>query len=144
MNAALRRTIVACCFLLCAGAIVIAGLPWARVLRVDDKAALLDVVDLSSAYQHIATEAQPELNFSQVESIIRQDGAAMLHHGRIEFGSARVSGSTALVEVLLFAPDGRIRPLLYKLVAENDSWKVASVQRMWFVPRSRLIRGLRA
>jgi hypothetical protein len=144
MNPALRLTIVACCFLVCAGAIVIAGLPWARVLRVDDKAALLDVVDLSSAYQHVATEAQPQLNFSQVESIIRQDSAAMLHHGRIEFGSVSVSGSTALVEVLLFAPDGRIRPLLYRLVAENDSWKVASVQRMWFVPRSRLIRGLRA
>ena len=62
----------------------------------------------------------------------------------MEFGLVQVAGGTALVQVLFFAPDGEMCPVIYKLTAEHDSWKVVNVQRMWFVPRWRLLRGVKA
>jgi Domain of unknown function (DUF4864) len=144
MNSAVRLAIVANCFVLCAGALMVAGFPRDSSANADPGLAAIDEVDFANAYQHVATEAQPSLNLTQVESIIRHDYTAMWHRGRMEFGGVRVSGRTAEVEVLFFARDGQIRPVVYKLVAMNNSWKITSVQRRWFVPRSSLLRGLRA
>jgi Domain of unknown function (DUF4864) len=144
MNVATRFSIIASCLGLCAGALFMAGVPRARYIDADHKFASLNAVDFSNAYQQVTTEVEPNLDFAQVESIIRRHYTAMSHRGRIEFGLVKVSGATAEAEVLFFARDGRIRPVLYKLVARNNSWKVASVQRIWFVPRSHLLRGLRA
>jgi hypothetical protein len=144
MNVATRLGIIASCFGLCAGALVLARFPRERYIDADHKLASLNAVDFSNAYQQVATEGEANLDFAQVESTIRRHYTAMSHRGRIEFGLVKVSGATAEAEVLFFARDGRIRPVLYKLVARNNSWKVASVQRMWFVPRSHLLRGLRA
>ena len=143
MNVTTRLGIIASCFLLCAGALVLARFSRERYIDADHKLAFLNAVDFSNAYQQVATEKEPNLDFGQVESIIRRHYTAISHRGRIEFGLVKVSGATAEVEVLFFARDGRIRPVLYKLVARNNSWKVTSVQRMWFVPRSHLLRGLR-
>jgi len=51
---------------------------------------------------------------------------------------------TALAEVMFVNNDGRVQPFLYKLLPERNSWKIVNVQRMWFVPRSHLLRGVRA
>jgi hypothetical protein len=144
MNVATRFGIIASCFGLCAGALVLARLPPERYIDADHKLASPNAIDFSNAYQQITTEGEPNLDFPQIESIIRHHYTALSHRGRIEFGLVKVSGAIAEVEVLFFARDGRIRPVLYQLVARNNSWKVANVQRMWFVPRSHLLRGLRA
>lgn len=144
MNSAIRLAIVANCFFLCAGALMVAGFPHGSSVNADPAFALIDTVDFANAYQHVAAEAQPSLTLAEVESIIRHDYTAMSHRGRMEFGGVKVSGNTAEVEVLFFARDGQIRPVVYKLVAMNNSWKIASVQRRWFVPRASLLRGLRA
>ena len=51
---------------------------------------------------------------------------------------------TALAEVMFVSNDGGVLPFLYKLLPERDSWKIVNVQRMWYIPRSRLLRGVRA
>jgi Domain of unknown function (DUF4864) len=144
MNIATRLGIITTCFGLCAGALVLAKSPRERYIEADHKLASLNAVDFSNVYQQVTTEGEPNFDFAQVESIIRHHYTAISHRGRIEFGLVKVLGGTAEVEVLFFARDGRIRPVIYQLVARNNSWKIANVQRMWFVPRSHLLRGLRA
>jgi hypothetical protein len=51
---------------------------------------------------------------------------------------------TAFAEVMFISDDGRVLPLLYKLLPQRNSWKIVNVQRIWYVPRSHLLRGVRA
>jgi hypothetical protein len=81
--------------------------------------------------------------FKEMESVIRRDAAARSQHGRMEFGSVRIQQGTTLAEIIFVADDGRVQPFLYKLLPEKNSWKIVNVQRIWFVPRSRLLRGVR-
>src|SRR5207253_758726 len=100
-----------------------------------------DVVD---GYQFAASSARPKLTFQQLETLIRRDPIAQSQPGRMEFGSVRMEEGTALAEVMFVSNDGRVQPFLYKLLPERNSWKIVNVQRMWFVPRSHLLRGVRA
>ena len=69
---------------------------------------------------------------------------AKSQRGKLEFGSVKMEQGTAIAEVMFVSNDGRVQPFLYKLLPDGDSWKIVNVQRMWFVPRSRLLRGVRA
>jgi hypothetical protein len=138
-----RFAIVVFCFSLCAEAAIIANFPRQRASKIDDDIGAFGATDLASAYQYTASSAQQKFSLSHFESIIRRDRSLMRQCGRIEFGSVEMEEGTALVQVLCFAPDGGMQPFLYKLVPDGNSWRIESVQRMWFVPRSRLLRGLR-
>ena len=97
----------------------------------------------SDEYQ-LAVSQGPKLTFQELERIIRRDPVAKAQRGKLEFGSVKVEQGSALAEVMFVSDDGRVQPFLYKLLPERDSWKIVNVQRMWFVPRSRLLRGVRA
>ena len=62
---------------------------------------------------------------------------------RIEIGSVRLDRGMALVPVFFFSFYDEVEPVVYKLVPTKNSWKVISVQRLWFVPASQIARGLR-
>jgi len=143
MNLFARIAVVTGCLCLCGGAVVIAHLPEEGNGSGDRRGGPFSVNSLTGDYKHVATKSPAKFDFSELESIILRDPSAKSHRARIEFGSGKVESGSALVEVLFFAPDGRMQPYLYKLTPEKKSWKVASVQRMWFVPRSRLLRGVR-
>ncbi len=95
-------------------------------------------------YQYASTNSDPKLTFQQLEAIIRKDPTAKQQHGKIEFGSVRMGQGTALAQVMFVSDDGRVLPMLYKLLPQRNSWKIVNVQRMWYVPRSHLLRGVRA
>ena len=139
MKAATRFTILACCLSFCAGGVMLSR----HSTELVPDFVSLDPASFANAYEQVASDRQHELRFSELESIIRHDKTARSHRGRIEFGSVKVEATTAVVQVLFFAPDGRMSPFSYTLAAKNNSWKVESVQRIWFVPRSHLLRGLR-
>ena len=143
MKTRTRLTIVAVSGLLC-----VAGILIARLTREKSPANInaesMDAIVTSDGYQVAASKAQPKLTFQQLEIIIRRDPTAQAQRGRIEFGSVRMEEGTALAEVMFVSNDGRILPFLYKLLPERDSWKIVNVQRMWYVPRSHLLRGVRA
>jgi hypothetical protein len=82
--------------------------------------------------------------FKELETIIRRDPTAKSQRGKIEFGSIWIDRETALAEVMFVSDDGRVMPFLYKLHPERNTWKIVNVQRMWYVPRSHLLRGIRA
>ena len=97
----------------------------------------------ADGYQFAASRT-PKLTFRQLEAIIRGDPVAKSQRGRIEFGSVRMEGGIALAEVMFISNDDRVTPFLYKLQPERNSWKIVNVQRIWYVPRSRLLRGVKA
>ena len=91
-----------------------------------------------------AVSRTPKLTFRELEAIIRKDPTAKQQRGKIEFGSVRLEEGTALAEVMFVSDEGRVLPFLYKLLPERNSWKIVNVQRIWYVPRSHLLRGVRA
>jgi len=144
MKASTRFTIIGTSLLLCAGGILIAN-PWRKeISNSGTRSESIDATTSDDGFQFAASSARPKLTFQQLETIIRRDPTAKLQRGRIEFGSVRMEEGTALAEVMFVSNDGRVLPFLYKLLPERDSWKIVNVQRIWYVPRSHLLRGVRA
>ena len=144
MKASARFTIVATSLLVCAGGIFMANSSRQEISNSGASSESIDATTSDDGYQFAASSAQPKLTFQQLETIIRRDPTAKSQRGRIEFGSMRMEEGTALAEVMFVSNDGRVLPFLYKLLPERNSWKIVNVQRMWYVPRSHLLRGVRA
>jgi hypothetical protein len=141
MKTSTRLAILAASMSLCGGGIFIAnsGLATKETADVESTETIL----AADGYQFAATHT-PKLTFQQLETIIRGDPIAKAQRGRIEFGSVRMEEGSAIAEVMFISNDDRVTPFLYKLQPERDSWKVVNVQRIWYVPRSHLLRGVRA
>lgn len=145
MTTATRFAIIGASLVLCVGGILIANSSRQDISNTGTRSELIDAVTGDGGYQFAASNARPKLTFQQLETIIRRDPTAKSQSGRIEFGSVRMEEGTALAEVMFVSNDGqRVMPFLYKLSPERDSWKIVNVQRMWYVPRSHLLRGVRA
>jgi hypothetical protein len=143
VKTATRFKIIGTSLLLCAAGIVIASYSREETSSSVASSGSWDATT-ADGYQYAATRARPELTFQQLETIIRCDPVAKSQRGRMEFGSVRMEEGAALAEVVFVSNDGRVFPFLYKLSPERNSWKIVNVQRMWFVPRSHLLRGVRA
>lgn len=141
MKTSTRFVILAASMSLCGGGIFIgnSGLATKETANVESTETIL----AADGYQFAATHT-PKLTFQQLETIIRGDPIAKAQRGRIEFGSVRMEEGSAIAEVMFISNDDRVTPFLYKLQPERDSWKVVNVQRIWYVPRSHLLRGVRA
>jgi hypothetical protein len=139
MNGLTRISLVFCAFALCVAGAIGAYRSSADIPELSPE----DLSDVGDAYERVASSQHRQSTFNRFEELIRKDALAKSHRGRIEFGSVRMQKTTAEVEVLFFNSSGRMTPVVYKFVAEKDSWRVAGVQRIWFVPRSHLLRGLR-
>ena len=144
MKTGTRWAIIGVSALLCAGGIFVAHSVSEKRSSSDASSDSIDTVMATDGYQFAASRAHPKLTFQQLETIIRRDPVAKSQHGRMEFGSVRMEEGTALAEVMFVSNDGRVQPFLYKLLPERDSWKIVNVQRIWFIPRSHLLRGVRA
>jgi hypothetical protein len=144
MKTTTRFAIIGASVLLCAGGILIANSWRQEISNSGASSGSIDATASNDGYQFAASSAGPKLTFQQLETIIRRDPTAKSQRGRIEFGSVRMEEGTALAEVMFVSNDGRVLPFLYKLLPERDSWKIVNVQRIWYVPRSHLLRGVRA
>ena len=142
MKTSTRLAIVATCALLCAAGIYLAHFGSGKIVNDEISVDSMDTIVSADGYQFAATRT-PKLTFQQLEAIIRRDPVARSQRGKLEFGSVRMEQGSALAEVMFVSNDGRVLPFLYKLLPERNSWKIVNVQRMWFVPRSRLLRGIR-
>ena len=96
---------------------------------VNEQLAALRAADYVSAYQHAAIGVQQKFTLPQFERMARHSYGAMDRH-RIEFGSAKVDGRAASVQVFFIAPDGSVRSFLYSLAAENKLWKISGVREL--------------
>jgi len=142
MRTSRRFAILGACAFLCGVGIFTSHSGSTRVGR-DDSLHSTETVASDDGYQFAAARQHPKLSFQQLEAIIRRDPTAKSQGGRIEFGSVTMEPGNAVAEVM-FVKNDRVTPFLYKLEPERDSWKIVTVQRIWYVPRSRLLRGVRA
>ncbi len=143
MKTSTRFATVAICILFCGAGIFIARSGAKSAAKDDFVFEAMDPALAVDGYQFAAT-GSPKLTFQQLEAIIRKDPTAKQQRGKIEFGSVRMEQGTALAEVMFVSDDGRVLPMLYKLLPQRNSWKIVNVQRIWYVPRSHLLRGVRA
>ena len=139
-----RLTIIATALILCALGFVIAHSSPSQAAISEADFDSIDLVAMNDGYQLASSDVQPKLTFQELEAIIRKDPTAKQQRGKIEFGSVRMEQGTALAEVMFVSDDGRVLPFLYKLLPQRNSWKIVNVQRIWYVPRSHLLRGVRA
>ena len=86
--------------------------------------------DFLSAYRQAATGVQQKFTLPQFEAMVRRDYAEMASAQRVEFGSVKVEGGVALVQVFLFAGDGSARVFLYSLIEEDGRWKIGEVEEL--------------
>ena len=143
MKTSTRLAIMIASMSLCVGGIFIAGLGSEKIDSGNFEFVTTETIVAADGYQFAATRI-PKLTFQQLETIIRRDPVAKAQRGRIEFGSVRMEEGAAVAEVMFISNDDRVTPFLYKLQPERNSWKVVNVQRIWYVPRSHLLRGVRA
>lgn len=143
MKSSIRFAIVAVTIGLCVAGVFIAKSSSEQSASDETAFESTEVIVAADGYQFTASRT-PKLTFQQLEAIIRRDPVAKAQRGRIEFGSVRMEEGSALAEVMFISNDDRVTPFLYKLQPERNSWKIVNVQRIWYVPRSHLLRGVRA
>jgi hypothetical protein len=136
MNSATRTALVLFALLLCGGGMLVAHRSPAAA---DGDSVAFDPTLSASGYELVASGPR-DLAYGEFESIILHHSTVKSHHGRIEFGSVKMDGANAVVQVLFFDPDKQMQAFLYVLAPANHSWKVENVRRIWFV---HLVRGLR-
>jgi hypothetical protein len=143
MNAAARFAVVGTSLFLCAAGIffTLSYQDGKREIAIDHPA---NWTGLDAEYQYAASGERFKLTLQQLEAIIQRDAVAQSQKGKLEFGFVRMERGTVLAEVVFVESNGHVQPFLYKLELARKSWKVANVQRLWYVPRSHLLRGVRA
>ena len=143
MKTSTRLAIIGLSALLCATGIFMAN---SGSAEIGDYAGgeILGQEPATADDYRLAVSRVPKLNFQELEAIIRRDPTAKQQRGKIEFGSVRLEEGTALAEVMFVSDEGRVLPFLYKLMPQRNSWRIVNVQRIWYVPRSHLLRGVRA
>ena len=144
MKTATRFALIGTCLLLCAIGVAIANRCPEEISSDSVSLEPAKAITVDNGYRYASSSAQPKLTFQHLEAIIRKDPTAKQQRGKIEFGSVRMEQGTAFAEVMFISDDGRVLPLLYKLLPQRNSWKIINVQRIWYVPRSHLLRGIRA
>ncbi|MEY2537639.1 MAG: hypothetical protein QOG67_1379 [Verrucomicrobiota bacterium] len=138
MNAPTRFTIVVSCCALCAGGAISSSYRQSIGVGNTRTAGFTSL----GTYEFASSDLQ-KFNFAQLEAIIRADAVQKAPRARLEFGSVKVEDGALVAQVLFFGPDPNMQAFLYILVPNKDSWKITRVQRLWFMPRSQLVRGLR-
>ncbi|MBA3883438.1 MAG: DUF4864 domain-containing protein [Chthoniobacterales bacterium] len=97
---------------------------------VNDQLAAFRAADFPSAYRCAAAGVQHQLTLAQFESMVRRNYGAITRANRVEFGSVKADGSSAVVQVFFFGPDGGVRCFLYSLTAEGGGWKIEGVEEI--------------
>lgn len=144
MRNSVKASLLLLCLSLCTGAAILANLTVDRNSNLDLNHAQAGEMAPVDSYLYAASDASLKLSLNEIEVIIRRDPSSKAQHGRMEFGSVKVEHGAVLAEVMFLEVDGRMQAYLYKLRHDQNLWKVAGAQRLWFVPRSRFLRGIRA
>jgi len=151
MTRTVKASLLLFFFSLCASAIVVthqvrlqvpAPAPHQLFTIVEQQLAALRVADYSSAYRQAASGVQQKFTVGQFEAMVRHDYADMTTAQRIEFGSVKMNGSAAVVQVFFIGESCSVRSFLYSLIAEGDSWKINGVQPMHSPPPGHRLTGL--
>ena len=139
MTSTAKASLLLFFFSLCGTAFVIthqwqeripAPLPRELFAVVNEQLAAVRVADYPGAYRHAATGVQQKFTLPQFETMVRRSYGDMARGHRVEFGSVKVEGSAAFVQVFFISHEGGIRSFLYSMTAEQRLWKISGVQEL--------------
>jgi hypothetical protein len=120
-----------------------APLPRELFAVVNTQLADLRAADFPGAYSRAATGVQQKFTLPQFETMVRGSyGPMTQRRHRVEYGSVKVEGSSAFVQVFFIAQDGDVRSYLYSLISEDRSWKISGVQELSVYPMRKPLSGL--
>lgn len=136
MNPLTRSSLVLICLTACGiGAMSVGHRPIDTRSFADNSVGF----DLQGGYEFASIDGISK--FGQIEAIVRADAAQRFPNARVEFGSVKAEQGMVTITVVLFGAGKQV--YLYGLVPDKASWKIASARRLWFVPPSQIVRGLR-
>lgn len=139
MSRVLKASLLLFFFSLCAAAFLVAHhlrehrpppAPHELFAVVNGQLAAFRAADFPNAYRRASIGVQQKFTLPQFESMVRRNYAEMANAQRVEFGSVRVDGATALVQVYFFASDSSVRTFVYSLIFEDDGWKIGGVEEL--------------
>ena len=81
--------------------------PHALFAVVNDQLSAFRAADYASAYSYAANGMQQKFTLPQFERMVRRNYADMAEARRVEFGSVRLDGATATVQVFFFKRTAR-------------------------------------
>ncbi len=100
--------------------------------------------DFQGAYRHAAAGVQQRFTLPQFERMVRERYPEMVRRYKVEFGSVKVQGASAVVQVFFLAPDGSARSFLYSLTYEDDAWKIDGAEELQEARPAKYLGGTRA
>ena len=140
MNNLSRAVVVVSSAVTCAAGLVWTGLD-ASPERLRGPATFGEL-ESSNGFEFASADLH-KFSFAQLEEIVRADAGTRFPNARVELGSVKAERGRLKMNIVLFGPNQEAQAFLYTIVPEKNSWKIASTQRLWFVPRTQITRGLR-
>lgn len=137
MTALAKGSLLTFFFSLCGAAFIVSHhlreqtpppVPHALFAVVNDQLSAFRAADYASAYSYAANGMQQKFTLPQFERMVRRNYPHMTEARRVEFGSVRLDGRSATVQVFFFDRDGSMRSFIYSLTAEDDVWKISGVE----------------
>ena len=92
----------------------------------DKQLAAIKQGDIKAAYAYTAKDFQTSVSLRDFERFIKQY-PAMKNNKKISWNERSFNGSTGMLKGDLIAADGRVTPVVYHFVKENDTWKVLGI-----------------
>lgn len=99
--------------------------------------------DYPGAYHQVSSGFQERLNIEEFAGLAQTEYPGLLRATRVEFGAVAFSGREAQIPAYFFLPEGDIIPSVYRLIREENGWKIDSVRVLKRWPANRRLGGLR-
>jgi hypothetical protein len=152
MNRTAKISLLAALFLFC-GAAALFRSAIGRRHHATPPAQLYEVVwkqltafresDFSGAYFQASSGFQERLNLDEFAELGRSEYPGLLRATRVEFGPVYFQDREANIPAYFFLPEGDLIPCLYRLIPENNGWKIDEVRVLKRWPANRRLGGLR-
>lgn len=111
---------------------------------VSRQLAAFRVDDYPAAYQQVSMGFQERVNIEMFTDLAHAEYPGLVRAVRVEFGAVLIDGRHATVPAYFFLPEGETVPCLYRLVREDDGWKIDTVRVLKRWPPTRRLGGSRA
>jgi hypothetical protein len=111
---------------------------------VSSQLAAFRAEDYPSAYRQVSMSFQEKVDIEAFADLARTEYPALLQASRVEFGQVRFDGRHAVLSAYFVLPEGDIIPCVYRLVREDEGWKIETVRVQPRWPSSRRLGGFRA
>jgi len=99
--------------------------------------------DIAGAYRQVSSSFQERFNIEAFLEMAHTEYPSLLEADRVEFGVVHFQGRHAVMPAYFFLPGDDVIPFVYRLVREDDVWKIDGVRVLRRWPAGRRLSGTR-